>query len=75
MKILVQYKINCIEKVSNMSFRYEIEIDEKDEIKNDIGDRKEEKAHSVSVGPRRSHEALREIIKFVPAVEVGPNEI
>lgn len=43
-KILVQYKINYIEEVSNMSFRY-IEIDEKGEIRNDIGDRKEEKVY------------------------------
>ncbi|TGZ48560.1 hypothetical protein DBV15_08280 [Temnothorax longispinosus] len=55
-----------------MSFRY-IEIDEKDEIESDIGDRKEEKTHSPSVGPRRSHEALGEIIKFVPAVELHLN--
>jgi len=57
-----------------MSFRY-IEIDEGDEIRNDIGNREIEKTHGSSIGPRHSHEALREPIKFVPAVEVGPNEI
>jgi hypothetical protein len=41
-----------------------------------IEDRRERKTHwPWSVGQRRSHEALREPIKFVPAVEVGPNEI
>jgi hypothetical protein len=51
-----------------------IEIDVKDEIRAaDIGDRREEKAHWPV--HRTSHEALREPIKFVPAVEVGSNEI
>ena len=66
-----QSKINYTEE---RIIRY-IEIDERDEIRSDIGDRKEEKAHGLFVGLRRSHEALREPIKFVPAVEVGPNEI
>jgi len=66
-----QFKINYAE---DCIIRY-IEIDERDEIRSDIGVRKKEKTHGLSVGLRRSHEALREPIKFVPAVEVGPNEI
>lgn len=69
-KLCVQYKINYTK-----GHVISIYWDERDEIRNDIGDRKEEKADGLSVGPRRSHEALREPIKFVPAVEVGPNEI
>lgn len=54
-----------------------IEIDIKDEIRaawiSEIGGRK--RRIGPSIGLWRSHKVLREPIKFVPAVEVGPNEI
>lgn len=65
--------------MNDVSFRYMSDIlrlTEKTKLErwiSEIGGR--QRRIRPSIGLRRSHEALREPIKFVPAVEVGPNEI
>ncbi|XP_012534719.1 uncharacterized protein LOC105835739 [Monomorium pharaonis] len=55
-------------RFDNMLFRY-VEIDERTKLETTSEIERKKRPYGPSVGLRRSHEALGEPIKFVPAVE------